>query len=272
MPHSFGRSRLSFIRPARHAQIRGTARRPHVDHVTPPLRPPPNQSACHRQPKLTHFDAFRALAPRTAKNNFHQPHRPHRLQLDLGDTVCILRHCDDWYYGYRKGTPRTARGIFPKSYVQLVEAEQPPPASVASVAGGEPVCIGGGEPTIRRSEFVREITNVLADWRELFTAHYLSGNAACFQQLRVKIHELIRLRSQILTGNLPVDELREVRLLATGVIDTGNQLLGLDMIVRDEAGNVLDIGRTSTTHLYEQHVHAETLIRKANVSVCVFLT
>lgn len=127
-----------------------------------------------------------------------------------------------------------------------------------------------GEPAVRRSDFVREITNVLADWRDLFKQFYLSSDAN-FQLLRNKILELIRLRLQILTGNLPVDELREVRLLATSVIDTGNSLLGLDMIVRDEAGNVLDITRTSTTHLYEQHVNAETRIRKANVSVPLYI-
>lgn len=142
---------------------------------------------------------------------------------------------------------KTQRGIFPKSYVQLVETE-----------------VQNGELFVRRSDFVKEISTVLNDWRNLFTHFYLSSDCN-FQQLRNKILELIRLRSQILTGNLPVDELKEVKLLATSVIDTGNSLLGLDMIVRDEAGNVLDIGRTSTTHLYEQHVNAETRIRKANV-------
>lgn len=143
---------------------------------------------------------------------------------------------------------KSQRGIFPKSYVQLVEAE-----------------VQDGELSVRRSDFVKEISTVLNDWRDLFKHFYLSRNPS-FQQLRYKILELIQLRSKILTGNLPVDQLREEKLLATGVIDTGNSLLGLDMIVRDEAGNVLDIARTSTTHLYEQHVNAETRIRKANVS------
>lgn len=38
--------------------------------------------------------------------------------------------------------------------------------------------------------------------------------------------ELIRLRSQMLSGNLPVDEMREVKLQATAEVDTGNSILG----------------------------------------------
>lgn len=37
----------------------------------------------------------------TAKNNFNQD-KPHRLHLDLGDTVIILRQNVSWYYGYKK--------------------------------------------------------------------------------------------------------------------------------------------------------------------------
>lgn len=38
------------------------------------------------------------------------------------------------------------------------------------------------------------------------------------------------------------------------------------MVVRDECGNILDGNGTSTTHLYEHHMHAVDRIRKATVS------
>lgn len=81
------------------------------------------------------------------------------------------------------------------------------------------------------------------------------------------MRELIQLRSQILSGNLPADEMRETKLLATSVIDTGNKLLGMDMVVRnDEDGNVLDINSTATTQLFERHMNASDRIRRASVS------
>jgi dedicator of cytokinesis protein 1 len=38
--------------------------------------------------------------------------------------------------------------------------------------------------------------------------------------------ELIKLRSQIVSGNLPVDEMKDIKMKATSEIDTGNKLLG----------------------------------------------
>lgn len=45
--------------------------------------------------------------------------------------------------------------------------------------------------------------------------------------------------------------------------------LGLDMVVRDDNGNILDIGKTSTTELYQRHVLANERIQKANVSFSI---
>lgn len=79
--------------------------------------------------------------------------------------------------------------------------------------------------TIKRSNFVKEITIILGDWREYIKQYYLKNDDK-LKSLRLKVLELIALRSQILSGTLPVDELREVKLEATSVIDTGNSLLG----------------------------------------------
>lgn len=73
---------------------------------------------------------------------------------------------------------------------------------------------------------MNEITTVLADWKEHFTRLYIRFDNGRFHKLRAKMLELIRLRSLILSGNLPVDELREVKLETAAVIDTGNSLLG----------------------------------------------
>jgi hypothetical protein len=40
-------------------------------------------------------------------------------------------------------------------------------------------------------------------------------------------------------------------------------LTGLDMVVRDESGSILDITSTSTTELYEHHMQAIERIRLA---------
>lgn len=41
--------------------------------------------------------------------------------------------------------------------------------------------------------------------------------------------------------------------------------IGLDMVVRDESGNIFNTTTTSTTQLYEHHIYALDRIRKASV-------
>lgn len=44
---------------------------------------------------------------------------------------------------------------------------------------------------------------------------------------------------------------------------------GLDMVVRDENGDILDTNQSSTTQLYQHHMYAIERIRKATVSVFI---
>lgn len=136
------------------------------------------------------------------------------------------------------------RGIFPKSFVQLVGFE----------------IQNGSEYLVRRSPFVRDITIALNDWRNRYKEYYLSTGNNCIQELHSITDELILRRSQIITDDLLADEMRETQVLAIHALDIGNDMLGLDMIVRDESGNVLDIKRTSTLHLYQQHINTEARI------------
>lgn len=181
-----------------------------------------------------------------AKNNFNQD-APHRLSLDVGDSVIISRESANWYYGYNKKCVysiiviymyddhnnnnscicfsiyrnKTQRGIVPKSYIQIVECVLSPK----------------NEYVVKRSEIVDEVTTVLIEWGDLFKKFYLT-NHEIFQPIRQKILELIRLRSQILSGNLPVDELKEVKLMITSEIDTGNKLLGECFYINNNNNNI----------------------------------
>ncbi|KRG01267.1 dedicator of cytokinesis protein 1 isoform X1 [Drosophila mojavensis] len=180
-----------------------------------------------------------------AKCNFDQERKPHRLNLDVGDAVIILKETTHWYYGYKQKEKQT-RGIFPKSYVHLCE-----------------YIIVNGEYCIQRTDIVEEITKVMLEWGVIAKRYFLTTNPD-FQKIRRKMNELNNNRAALISGNLPLDEMRKVKLQATAQIDTGNRLLGLDMVVRDESGDILDTNSICSTELYEKHVYAVQRIEKAN--------
>uniref|UniRef100_A0A336MXM4 CSON008790 protein n=1 Tax=Culicoides sonorensis TaxID=179676 RepID=A0A336MXM4_CULSO len=181
-----------------------------------------------------------------AKSHYSQD-APHRLTLTTGDAIIIKGETENWYFGYKKDD-RHQQGIFPKSYVVIVDA-------IRSSDGWK----------IRRSPIVEEITTILIEWQSHLLTYYLSDKQK-FMKIQEKMLNLIKLRQQLLSGNLPTDEFRELKLKATEQIDTGNNMLSLDMVVRDDAGNIIDFGLISTTQLYELHCKAVERIKQSTTN------
>ncbi|XP_076651042.1 dedicator of cytokinesis protein myoblast city isoform X1 [Halictus rubicundus] len=161
---------------------------------------------------------------------------PHVIQLTVGEVVHISGECGDWYCG--RSRINGTCGIFPKSYVHIVEESK------------------------TKDCLIDEITNVLREWGHHWKHLYVT-HSDHFLYMKQQLLELIEYRSKILSGTLTVDELKDMKRLATARIDTGNQLLGLDMVVRDDQGNVLNPEETSTIQLYYHHETAAERIRKA---------
>ncbi|NXU26372.1 DOCK5 protein, partial [Thalassarche chlororhynchos] len=81
-----------------------------------------------------------------------------------------------------------------------------------------------------------------------------------FRHVQQMTYSLIEWRSQILSGTLPKDELAELKKKVTAKIDYGNRILGLDLVVRDDNGNILDPDETSTISLFKSHETASKRI------------
>uniref|UniRef100_A0A8D2KXX7 Dedicator of cytokinesis 1 n=1 Tax=Varanus komodoensis TaxID=61221 RepID=A0A8D2KXX7_VARKO len=158
---------------------------------------------------------------------------PDELSLQIGDTVHILEtHEGNFFF--------LLKGIFPASYIQLKEA----------IVEGK-----GQHETVIPSELplIQEVTTTLREWSTIWRQLYIVNNREMFLSVRNMIYDLIEWRSQILSGTLPQDELKELKKKVTAKIDYGNRILDLDLVVRDEDGNILDPEQTSTISLFRAH-------------------
>uniref|UniRef100_A0A8C0ZH81 Dedicator of cytokinesis 1 n=1 Tax=Cyanistes caeruleus TaxID=156563 RepID=A0A8C0ZH81_CYACU len=164
---------------------------------------------------------------------------PDELSLQIGDTVHILETYEGWYRGYtlRK---KSKKGIFPASYIHLKEA----------IVEGK-----GQHETVIPNELplIQEVTTTLREWSIIWRQLYVQDHREMFRSVRHMIYDLIEWRSQILSGTLPQDELKELKKKVTAKIDYGNRILDLDLVVRDEDGNILDPELTSTISLFRAH-------------------
>ncbi|ETE69898.1 Dedicator of cytokinesis protein 2, partial [Ophiophagus hannah] len=103
---------------------------------------------------------------------------------------------------------------------------------------------------------VQEVTSTLWEWGNIWKQLYVANKKEHFRQVQVMMCELMEWRSQLLSGTLPKDELKELKQKVTSKIDYGNKILELDLIVRDEDGNILDPDKTSVISLFHAHTEA----------------
>ncbi|KAG7241416.1 hypothetical protein INR49_025616 [Caranx melampygus] len=144
-----------------------------------------------------------------------------------------------WYRGYtlRK---KSHKGIFPASYIHLKEA------TVEGI-GQQEIIIPADLP------LVQELGATLREWAQIWHKLFVANKTTLFRSVQQMAYSLIEYRSQIVSGTLPKDDLVELKKKVTAKIDYGNRILGLDLVVRDEAGNILDPDRTSTVSLFRAH-------------------
>ncbi|XP_034240436.1 dedicator of cytokinesis protein 1 isoform X3 [Thrips palmi] len=182
-----------------------------------------------------------------AIHNFNQQ-LPYRISLTVGESVHLLEQNGDWYFGCSTKN-RAIRGIFPKAYIHVAE-------SITDKSGMSEF------PILKQPQVVQEMTSVLKEWGTIWKWLYVTHSDQ-FKSMERRILDLIRCRSKILSGTLPVDELRQMKKQVTSMIDVGNKILNLDMVVRDDQGNILNPEVTSTLELFHHHELATDRIRKA---------
>ncbi|XP_031685990.1 dedicator of cytokinesis protein 5 isoform X1 [Oncorhynchus kisutch] len=141
-----------------------------------------------------------------------------------------------WYRGYTL-RDKSRKGIFPASYIHLKEAK-------VEGTGQQEIVIPGDLP------LVLELGATLREWAQIWYKLYVNNKTTLFRGVQQMAYSLIEYRSQIVSGTLPKDDLVELRKKVTAKIDYGNRILGLDLVVRDDAGNTLDPDCTSTVSLF----------------------
>uniref|UniRef100_A0A8B9MYA0 Dedicator of cytokinesis 5 n=1 Tax=Accipiter nisus TaxID=211598 RepID=A0A8B9MYA0_9AVES len=141
------------------------------------------------------------------------------------------------------------QGIFPETYIHLKEAI---------------VKDRGQHETVIPSELPlgQELTSTLREWAVIWHKLYVDNKTTQFRHVQQMTYSLIEWRSQILSGTLPKDELAELKKKVTAKIDYGNRILGLDLVVRDDNGNILDPDETSTISLFKSHETASKRIEE----------
>jgi hypothetical protein len=159
------------------------------------------------------------------------------LSLQFGETVQILEENGGWYRGFCI-TNKQKKGIFPASHVHLKPSRVQNPGSREIV-------------TPKEDPIVREIGSALHEWCASWKDLFLHCNRSAFAELYNKMRDLVEWRRQVLTLSLTKDEMRELKQKITSTIDSVNKELKLDVVPREDSGEVINPKDISIVRLYK---------------------
>ena len=142
------------------------------------------------------------------------------LNIHVGAVVDVWEETEEWYFGRSRDNP-SLRGVLPKAFVRLYahnERDTPP--------------------------IVQQIDNALSQWYAIMTELMAKNDKYEGKEVSNKIiqrimTEVISQRDLLVSNKLSRLECREESRKAIDKIAVLNHQLGLDLIVRDKAGNVL---------------------------------
>ncbi|XP_022099388.1 dedicator of cytokinesis protein 3-like isoform X2 [Acanthaster planci] len=162
--------------------------------------------------------------------------RDGELSFKIGDTVNLLEFTEGWYRGC-VSTDRTVTGVFPSSHVHVNEQDE---------------CSSQGESQIITDSLIEELDIVLKEWHLVLKEKFRKYTIWLFKEVRKVMLELIDLRRQLMSGQLPQEPAREVRIQIAKRMDWGNQQLNLDLVPSVE-GKIVDTTNTSIVELHDVH-------------------
>lgn len=181
--------------------------------------------------------------------NFHGE-GSHKLKLQLGETVQILEESSGWFRGFSLRN-KAIKGIFPVSYIYIKDANKEESSS-------------GKVGVFKEEALVEELTSVLREWGAMWKQVYLKREDSLFHNVKDLMLELMDWRRQILAKALPGDQLKQLKQRVTQTIDFGNKTLGLDLVVRDPEGNIINPDSTGAIQLYRRHVSTSNRIKNTS--------
>ncbi|XP_014302655.2 dedicator of cytokinesis protein 2-like isoform X2 [Myotis lucifugus] len=135
------------------------------------------------------------------------------------------------------------QGIFPKSFIHIKEVTIEKRRNIENIIPAE-------------IPLAQEVTTTLWEWGSIWKQLYVASKKERFLQVQAMMYDLMEWRSQLLSGTLPKDELKELKQKVTSKIDYGNKILELDLIVRDEDGNIVEPDNTSVFSFFHAHQEA----------------
>uniref|UniRef100_A0A914MV19 SH3 domain-containing protein n=1 Tax=Meloidogyne incognita TaxID=6306 RepID=A0A914MV19_MELIC len=184
------------------------------------------------------------------------------LNLFIGDLIKIISFNGEWCFGYRLEEPEQ-RGIFPSIFVQEIMINNNNKIQTFfNVGEGKNIINLTDEKEVGR--LACDISEALKEWIERTKFDYGEGISTIgqFEQQIALIKQLLVVRRHLCSGTITAEEIKEINLVLADVIDAGNNLLKLNMNIRDDSGIYANLDDFSIITSYKKHEQMSERLNK----------
>ncbi|TKC52438.1 hypothetical protein EI555_003053, partial [Monodon monoceros] len=121
----------------------------------------------------------------------------------------------------------------------------------------------------------QEVTTTLWEWGSIWKQLYVASRKERFQQVQSMMYDLMDWRSQLLSGTLPKDELKELKQKVTSRIDYGNNIAWISTVLSVSSKDQPDYGmysRISSSPTHSLYVFVRNFVCRIGEDAELFMS
>ncbi|KAJ5078342.1 dedicator of cytokinesis [Anaeramoeba ignava] len=149
-----------------------------------------------------------------------------QMRLLPGEAVSVTEETEEWYWG--KNIQNEQEGLIPKNYVKIVEKFVPTKEQFED----------SEHPIKELDRTVQEVNQTLREWKKLLRNYVSPEQNEKFEFLKESIKELLKMRSEFLSSDLPRLRYKPMKNQMIQKIKQTQETLHLHDLPRDSLGQM----------------------------------
>ena len=168
------------------------------------------------------------------------------LPLLVGDVVSVEEECNEWYLGRVISNPSMI-GVFPKSFIHTyadTKEDLPIVAEIGNAIISKSIHTSRQKPkTLNYKTSFHILASTLHEWhqivRQLYVQQHIGDKEQQIKEMQGIMRVVMDMRDNLIANRMTHADAKETQQKVTSFMDLLNHRQGLDLVVRDEEGNVL---------------------------------
>ena len=170
------------------------------------------------------------------------------LPLLVGDVVSVEEECNEWYLGRVISNPSMI-GVFPKSFIHTyadTKEDLPIVAEIGNAIISKSIHTSKPEQkpkTLNYKTSFHILASTLHEWhqivRQLYVQQHIGDKEQQIKEMQGIMRVVMDMRDNLIANRMTHADAKETQQKVTSFMDLLNHRQGLDLVVRDEEGNVL---------------------------------